>query len=205
MMTTREKILQKAGELFAARGYDGVSVRDIAGAARVNVSAVSYHFGGKEELFREVIRDGFTGISGRLERIAAGDAPLRRRAELMLEEFFTFLLGNHSVSRIVFHEMAVGGKRLPEAAGAFWLKNSGLIKGMIRDGIRNGEIHSMDETLALFSLVSLPIYLAFAQPVVEIIRGEAGYSRAYVRKVARHAVGLLFDSGEYEMKKPGQR
>ena len=88
----------------------------------------------------------------------------------------------------------------PEAAGAFWLKNSGLIKGMIHSGIKNGEIHFVDETLALFSLVSLPIYLAFAQPVVEIIRGESGYSRAYVRKVARHAVGLLFDNGAREVQ-----
>jgi AcrR family transcriptional regulator len=201
-MTTREKIIQKAGELFAAHGYDGVSVRDIAGASGVNVSAVSYHFGGKESLFREVIRDGLAGISERLERLAAGDATLRRRAELMLEAFFTFLLEQHSVSRIVFHEMAVGGKRLPDAAGAFWLKNSGLIKRLIRDGVKSGDIRAMDETLALFSLVSLPIYLAFAQPVVEIIRGDRGYSRTYVRKVARHAVGLLFDNGKCET--PGQ-
>lgn len=201
-MSTKEKIIEKAGELFAARGYDGVSVRDIAAAAGVNVSAVSYHFGGKEELFREVIRDGLTGISERLEHIASGKTPVRRRAELMLEAFFTFLLENHSVSRIVFHEMAVGGRRLPEAAGDFWLKNSGLIRGMIRSGIDNGDIRPMDETLAFFSLVSLPIYLAFAQPVVAIIRGDSGYSRAYVRKVARHAVGLLFDNGKYET--PGQ-
>lgn len=58
---TRERLLDNAEDLFAAEGFDAVSVRDIATAAGVNVAAVNYHFHGKEKLYHEV-----------LERVVAG-------------------------------------------------------------------------------------------------------------------------------------
>lgn len=52
---TKTRILDAAEELFAARGYHGVSIRDITQAAGVEVALANYHFGPKEELFRHVI------------------------------------------------------------------------------------------------------------------------------------------------------
>lgn len=47
---TKEVILDAAERLFAERGFDGVSVRDITALAGVNVAAVSYYFGSKSGL-----------------------------------------------------------------------------------------------------------------------------------------------------------
>lgn len=52
--TSREKLLASAERLFAERGFDGVSVRDIAKAAEVNSGLVSYYFGSKKKLLSEV-------------------------------------------------------------------------------------------------------------------------------------------------------
>jgi AcrR family transcriptional regulator len=52
---TQQRLLDAAEILFADKGFDAVSVRDIAGAAGVNVAAVNYHFGGKERLYRTVL------------------------------------------------------------------------------------------------------------------------------------------------------
>jgi AcrR family transcriptional regulator len=54
--SARERLLRAAEQLFARRGFDGVSVRDIAGAADVNSASVGYYFGGKEGLLSEVYR-----------------------------------------------------------------------------------------------------------------------------------------------------
>ncbi|MFO0334474.1 MAG: TetR/AcrR family transcriptional regulator [Pseudomonadota bacterium] len=53
--STKTRILDAAEELFAIRGYDGVSLREITQAAGVEVALANYHFGPKEELFRQVI------------------------------------------------------------------------------------------------------------------------------------------------------
>ena len=51
---TRERILDAAERLFAAAGYEGTSMREIAAAAQVNGAAANYHFGTKEELYTQV-------------------------------------------------------------------------------------------------------------------------------------------------------
>ena len=57
VMSTRELLIIKATELFAKKGYDGTTVKDIADAADANISLVSYYFGGKEALFQECLKD----------------------------------------------------------------------------------------------------------------------------------------------------
>ena len=53
---TRDRLLQASEQLFAARGFRDVTVRDICRAARANVAAVNYHFGDKLGLYREVLQ-----------------------------------------------------------------------------------------------------------------------------------------------------
>ena len=56
MQTKEENIMMVAEKLFAANGYNGTSVRDIASKAKVNVSMISYYFGSKENLMEELFR-----------------------------------------------------------------------------------------------------------------------------------------------------
>jgi len=64
----RENIIASAVPLFAAKGLNGVSVRELAGAAGVNLSMISYYFGGKEGLYAAVLADQFA-VLGKLEEI----------------------------------------------------------------------------------------------------------------------------------------
>ncbi len=52
----KDRILDAAERLFAHHGFYGVSVREITKAAEVDVALVSYHFGGKRELFAAVFQ-----------------------------------------------------------------------------------------------------------------------------------------------------
>jgi AcrR family transcriptional regulator len=51
----RLRILDCAEKLFADHGFDGTSIRDIAGLAKVQLTLVGYHFGSKESLFDHVL------------------------------------------------------------------------------------------------------------------------------------------------------
>jgi AcrR family transcriptional regulator len=63
---TRDRILSTALDLFGERGFTGVSIRDIASRAKVNVAAISYHFGGKAALYRAVAQHVIDGIESRV-------------------------------------------------------------------------------------------------------------------------------------------
>lgn len=58
----REAIVAAGRELFAARGYAAVSVRDIAAHAGVNHGLVHRHFGSKEEVLRAVLQGMFSDV-----------------------------------------------------------------------------------------------------------------------------------------------
>jgi AcrR family transcriptional regulator len=52
---TTSRILSTATRLFAAQGYDGTSTKDICERAGVNIAAIHYHFGSKENLYHSII------------------------------------------------------------------------------------------------------------------------------------------------------
>jgi AcrR family transcriptional regulator len=81
---TREAILGAARELFAEKGYDGASIRAIAGRADVNPALVHHFFGTKEQVFIQAMRLPFNPAE-LLPRIL--DAPRDRLGESLIRAF----------------------------------------------------------------------------------------------------------------------
>jgi AcrR family transcriptional regulator len=54
---TRGALIEAATAIFAAKGYEGGSVRQITEKAKANQAAINYHFGSKDGLYREVLRN----------------------------------------------------------------------------------------------------------------------------------------------------
>ncbi len=54
---TANRIVSAAASLFAAKGYDGASIKEISETAGVNIAAVNYHFESKENLFHHIIEE----------------------------------------------------------------------------------------------------------------------------------------------------
>jgi AcrR family transcriptional regulator len=79
---TRSRILDVAEELFGEQGLDRVSIRDITRKARVNLAAIHYHFGSKEDLIAAVFERRVVPVNearlvalDRLERAAGRRGP----------------------------------------------------------------------------------------------------------------------------------
>lgn len=67
--STKDRILGAAEELFAQHGFAGTSLRQVTSRADVNIAAVNYHFGSKENLVNEVFRRRMDEMSR--QRLAA--------------------------------------------------------------------------------------------------------------------------------------
>ena len=66
-MSTKNKILDAADVLFANKGFNGTSLREITSQANVNLAAVNYHFGSKKELIKAVMSRYMDELSPQLE------------------------------------------------------------------------------------------------------------------------------------------
>ena len=88
--STRQRILGAAEALFAERGFAGASLRQVTAAARVNLAAVNYHFGSKDNLIEEVFRRRLDELSRRrLESLAEVEASGNACLEAVLDAFIT--------------------------------------------------------------------------------------------------------------------
>jgi AcrR family transcriptional regulator len=106
--STTARILDAALDLFGERGLTGTTVRDIASRAKVNVAAISYHFGGKEKLYRAVAENLTAGIETRVAQRAAhilknppSDPSAALSAlETMLETVVDVIVGPQEMRRV---------------------------------------------------------------------------------------------------------
>lgn len=70
---TRERILAAALEVFAERGFEGATTRDIAARAGSNLGLIQYHFSGKERLWREAIGQMFGELDAALSQVVPAE------------------------------------------------------------------------------------------------------------------------------------
>jgi AcrR family transcriptional regulator len=88
-MSTKNKILDAAESLFADKGFNGTSLREITSQAEVNLAAVNYHFGSKKELIKAVMSRYMNELSPRLEialtQVCEQDSPC------LIEVFSAFI------------------------------------------------------------------------------------------------------------------
>jgi AcrR family transcriptional regulator len=91
MSETKQKILDVAERLFGEQGYDAVSLRHIIAEAGVNLAAVHYHFGSKDDLLLEVVMRKVQPVNERrlalLDQAEAEAAPGPPPLERVLEAF----------------------------------------------------------------------------------------------------------------------
>jgi AcrR family transcriptional regulator len=89
MIDTKQKILDTAERLFGEQGYAATSLRQVIAVAEVNVAAVHYHFGSKEELLDAVVmRKAGPVTVARMERLGRLEAePGSVDVERVLEAF----------------------------------------------------------------------------------------------------------------------
>ena len=89
---TRGAILQAAGHLFAERGYADTTSKAICAAARSNIAAVNYHFGSRDRLYVEVLREVHRHLvtADFLRHLADSALPARTK----LDRFIDGVCGN---------------------------------------------------------------------------------------------------------------
>lgn len=105
---TAERILSAAARLFADRGYDGTSVKDICESAGVNIAAINYHFESKDNLCRRII-ELFSAErldSARRTLQAPGSAEdFKVRLEIFLGQTIEAMIKQKDIVRLIQQEM----------------------------------------------------------------------------------------------------
>lgn len=147
------QILAVAEQLFAQKGYNGTSVRDIAEEAGVNVSMISYYFGSKEGLMEALFKERTYHIFPKLEQLIKNESltPFQK-IDILIDDYV-----NRGIQKVLFYKILVGEQLLEKDSLITGLinelkqKNSDLMEQLIKDGQEKGVIKKDVDILFLLN------------------------------------------------------
>ncbi|MBW3552712.1 MAG: TetR family transcriptional regulator [Gemmatimonadetes bacterium] len=194
---TDVRLIEVAIRLFAHHGFHGTSVRRITREAGTNLGAVTYHFGGKRELYEQAFVACIGPLAERLGRTLAGEGEPLARLEAALELFMEYLQERPELPQLMLQE-TVAGRRPPPRALALLQGILGGLARVIGEGQAAGEIRGGDPRLMAVSVVSQPLHLTVATRVIEGLEPGDPKTRArlleHARSFIRHGLGPGLDS-----------
>lgn len=150
------EILEAALDVFTERGLAGARVEDIATRAGVSKGTVYLYFSGKEELFREAIRDKVARTLEGLASAAPAGPPVER-LHRFIDAYWAHLRRPHfaSLYRLIMAEL----HQFPELTRFYAEEVSGrtigLLAELIGEGVARGSFRPMDPQVAARMIVSL--------------------------------------------------
>jgi AcrR family transcriptional regulator len=97
----RRRIIEAAIEAFAARGYEGASMREIATAAGVTKPVLYDHFASKERLFVEAMESIRDELTRRGAEAMRSGAPLEGRIRAAISAFFAYVEEERAAARVL--------------------------------------------------------------------------------------------------------
>ena len=109
---TAERILDAAEALFAERGYDGTTLRDVATRVGLRNPSLYNHFASKDSLYAAVLERGMGPVLGALAEFVDAGAEAYRDSGQVVERMVKLLAQRPNLPRLVLHETLSGGQRL---------------------------------------------------------------------------------------------
>ncbi|MBC7429250.1 MAG: TetR/AcrR family transcriptional regulator [Bacteriovorax sp.] len=140
---TKDLILEEAKKQFCEKGFEGASVRDICVAAHANVSAIKYHFGGKEGLYRECFRNyGEERLATTTKLLTQANSveELKLRLQLFCEDFIKEGMANAHITKMICREIEIENPLIQDIFESTFLKVYTLFTDFFIDAQNKGLI-----------------------------------------------------------------
>lgn len=142
-------ILQAAEALFAKKGYQAVSIGEIARTAGVAKGLINYHFGGKEKLLVHVLGKGTTTLFAQLDSVTQAQETSRNKIRAAIEIYLSVASAGPALTRMAM--MAVFEAAYSDSIRKLWLdfmdRNLGRFAELVDEGISRGEFKPVDSRL----------------------------------------------------------
>lgn len=171
-------ILAAAENLFASRGYDAVSMNEIAQAAGVSKANIFHHFSNKKALYLEVLRTACSNDSGELLReLEQQSGPVIERLQRFVAHHLASLLRNERSARLIQREVRQGSdSRAKELAQQVFGDNFMRLLTLIKAGQAQGELRAdVEPALIVVLLLAGNIFFFDAHRVLRHLP-ETGFA-----------------------------
>ncbi len=175
---TRQKIVEHALVLFAERGVDNATLKDIAARVGISEPAVYRHFTSKAELIWHIFADGYCGLAEEIDAAQRAEPTLRGKLDRIIEVYCRLHDTNEALFRFLFVIQHGQLDRLTDD-----MPNPvDVVFGVIQTAIAAREIPKRDPNLLTALLIGL-----VTQPAVFHMYGRLKHPMTSYRAVLSEA------------------
>ena len=175
MDTTKARILEAAGNVFAQKGFEAGTVREICQLAEVNLAAINYHFGDKRRLYLAAVSHAY---SSREEELAAASGQWEQAPKsgcvrwvgAMIER----LLGEDRQPwhmQLMMREVASPDVACEALVKEYIRPHFEYLAGNLKE-LMPHEVSEERMALLVFSIVGQGLFYRFAQPIMRLLIGR---------------------------------
>jgi len=149
---SKQNILRAACDVFAERGYEKASIREVAKRAQISVGGIYIYFPNKQQLYTGLMQSQMDEFLGRVQALRS-EAPLTA-LRMLIDLYMELAVTKTKMLSTGIKEYDLEFKR--PIRHAFFKAQHRIIVDVLKNGVRNGSLRSMDcpET-ALMILVTL--------------------------------------------------
>ncbi|MBI4516265.1 MAG: TetR/AcrR family transcriptional regulator [Deltaproteobacteria bacterium] len=192
--STKARILAAAEAVFAAKGFDGASTREIAAQAGVNISSLHYHWESKETLYFAV----FQNIYDRIVELLRTSIPVRPDAarggrpvvETIMGGLFDFFADNPNVPKLMVRRLLENDAAEVEIERDILLPAWKVFAGWITE-LSGRKLKDADSQLFMLTIHSvLLVFLLDSRQYVSLLGGSVR-APEWRRRVRSHVINLV--------------
>lgn len=163
-ISTEEKILEAAKQIFMKYGLYGSRMQDIADLAGINKALLHYYFRNKEKLFDAVFNKALEKYFTQILQFGDSTLTIKERLFTYVDNIFAFYEEYPQMMLFIIKEASINPEAFFEQIKQLKTDKPTLIP-MLKEAIEKGEIKEIDPVIFLVNLHSLSVYPFIASPV----------------------------------------
>lgn len=151
----RDRLMEKALELFTTKGYAATSVREIVEATGVSKPVLYYWFGSKEGIYLELMNGALATFETLVAEITAVPGSVRERMIRFCTGLFDGSAANIAVVRLIYAIYFGPPQGAPVfPIDQFFDRMLGILGALVREGVETGELRPIDEHDTTWAIVA---------------------------------------------------
>lgn len=186
---TSTRILNAAGPIFATKGFEAATVREICKAADVNLASINYHFGDKESLYLETVRHAHRL---RAQQVPHADYDPKAKPEenlrLFLRTLLSRVLGVNAQawqSQLMMREVLDPTEACRDMVESFIRPQLNQLQEILRPLLPSG-LSRAERTQIAFSIIGQVLFYRFAGKVAELLTANQSRTHYDIAHLEEH-------------------
>ncbi len=156
---TYRNILEKSAEIFALKGYEKASMREISAAAGVSLAAPYYYFKNKETILFKIQKKGFEYLVESLKDVVASERSPKEKLRIFVEKHVRYFLTNRSEMKVIIHEYEVLSREYQVQISRIKGEYTQLAEGLLREYFLEKGIEGCNSLYAIMALFGMMNWL----------------------------------------------